>query len=122
MADNRGGRRPGAGRKKGSKNKVTIAREAIGEVLDVDVGMSLDGAVHKRGHQLLAELERIALDPTQPIAARIVAARTALPFLLPKREQGAGAMGPNPDDLVQLMHERREQVLEMRTALGRSQV
>jgi hypothetical protein len=34
MGDQRGGKREGAGRKKGSKNKVTVAREAIAEVLD----------------------------------------------------------------------------------------
>ena len=34
MGDQRGGKREGAGRKKGSKNKVTVAREAIAVVLD----------------------------------------------------------------------------------------
>ncbi len=84
MGDQYGGRREGAGRKKGSKNKTTIAREVIGEIIDAPDPMKLESAIHQRGHAMLLELERIALDPTQPIAARIMAARTALPFMLPK--------------------------------------
>ena len=34
MGDQHGGRREGAGQKKGSKNKTTIAREAIAEIID----------------------------------------------------------------------------------------
>lgn len=81
-----GGRRPGAGRPKGSKNKSTLARQAVAEILDIDVSETLDSAIHKRGHTLLIEMERIAIDPTQPIAARIMAARVALPFLLHRSE------------------------------------
>ena len=65
--DNRGGRRRGAGRPKGSKNKSTIAKEALAEILDVDDPMMLAGAIHQRGHTLLIEMERIACDPTQPV-------------------------------------------------------
>jgi hypothetical protein len=84
MGDQHGGIREGAGRKKGSKNKMTIAKEVIGEIIDAPDPMKLSSAIHQRGHTMLLELERIALDPTQPVAARIMAARTALPFMLPK--------------------------------------
>lgn len=87
MSNNRGGRRPGAGRPKGSKNKMTIVREAVAEVLDVPDPQKMASAIHERGHQLLLEMERIAKDPSEPIAARIMAARTALPFLLPKQSE-----------------------------------
>lgn len=108
MSDNRGGRRPGAGRKKGSKNKTTIAREAIAEILDVDDADQLQAAVHKRGHQLLIELERIALDPTQPVAAQIMAAKSALPFLLPKQTDDFGLRtGFDGQDLVRRLNEGR---------------
>jgi hypothetical protein len=82
---NQGGHRPGAGRKKGSMNKTTIARQSVAEVLDVNNGETLEAAIHRRGHSLLLEMERIAHDPTQPVGARIVAARTALPFLISRR-------------------------------------
>ena len=108
MSDNRGGYRPGAGRKKGSKNKTTIAKEAVAEILDVDDADQLQAAVHKRGHQLLMELERIALDPTQPVAARIMAAKSALPFLLPKQvEPSVSVDGFAGDALVQRLLEGR---------------
>jgi len=84
MGSEHGGYRYGAGRKAGSKNKMTIAREAVAETIDAPDPNKLSAAVHLRGHAMLLELERIVLDPTQPIAARIMAARTALPFMLPK--------------------------------------
>ena len=65
MAGKVGGYRPGAGRPKGSKNKSTIAKEAVAEILDVDDAQMLEAAIHKRGHTLLTEMERIACDPTQ---------------------------------------------------------
>ncbi len=84
MGDQHGGHRQGAGRKLGSKNKMTIARDAVAEIIEAPDPRKLASAIHQRGHAMLLELERIVLDPTQPIAARIMAARTALPFMLPK--------------------------------------
>lgn len=109
MLTKHGGHRPGAGRPKGSKNKATIARAAVAEVLDVDESQTLNAAVHKRGHTLLLEMERIALDPTQPLAARITATRTVLPFLLPRRENNESEDGFS-DDLIRLMQQRRNQL------------
>lgn len=111
MAGKIGGYRPGAGRPKGSKNKSTIAKEAVAEILDVDDADQLQSAVHKRGHQLLIELERIALDPTQPVAARIMAAKTALPFLLPKQVDFAGVAARfGGEELVQRLNDGRARV------------
>ncbi|MDG2259648.1 MAG: hypothetical protein P8L68_14270 [Paracoccaceae bacterium] len=107
-----GGRRPGAGRPKGSKNKTTIAREVVAEILDVEDAKLLASEVHKRGHTLLAEMERIAFDVTQPIGARIMAAKVALPFMLPKRE-----MSPKTERLdegmIELLQQRRTQLSEL---------
>ena len=44
MGDQYGGKREGAGRKKGSKNKTTIAREVIGEIIDAPDPMKLESA------------------------------------------------------------------------------
>ncbi len=112
--DNRGGRRRGAGRPKGSKNKSTIAKEALAEILDVDDPMMLAGAIHQRGHTLLAEMERIACDPTQPVGARIMAARTALPFLLPRRTAKPNDQAEFTEDLVEVMRQRRNQLADLR--------
>jgi len=69
---------------KGSKNKVTVAREAIAEVLDAPAPINVTTAIHQRGYKMLLEMERIVLDPTQPAAARIMAAKVVLLFMLPK--------------------------------------
>ena len=113
MAGNNGGYRPGSGRPRGSKNKMTIAREAVAEVLEVDDPRMLVQAVHSRGHALLTELERITLDPTQPVAARILAAKVALPFLLPK-PQPDRSRNDAPDHLVQILNQRRDKLARMK--------
>ena len=115
MTHQHGGKRPGAGRPKGSKNKATIARLAVAEVLDVDERQTLEAAVHKRGHSLLLEMERIAHDPTQPLGARIAAARTVLPFLLPRREALSEENGFSRD-LIPIIQQGRERVSKMRDA------
>jgi len=113
MSKNSGGYRPGAGRKKGSKNKVTIAREAVAEVLGAPSPEHIEAEIHKRGHALLTELERITLDPTQPVAARILAAKVALPFLLAK-PQPDKSRNTAPDDLANILNQRRDQLARMR--------
>lgn len=116
MPDNEGGRRRGAGRKPGSKNKATLARQAVAEVLDVEDANRLTQAVHQRGHQLLLEMERIALDPTQAVAARIMAARTALPFLLPRAPEPAEGSSEHHDRLIRALNAGRERVRQLREA------
>ena len=105
---NLGGYRPGAGRPKGSKNKATIAKAAVAEILNVDDADQLHSAIHRRGHKLLLELDNIALDPTQPVAARIIAAKAALPFLLPRKVEVGSACGSfSGEDLVQRLNAGR---------------
>jgi hypothetical protein len=118
MADNRGGKREGAGRKKGSKNKVTVAREAIAEVLDAPDPMKLAAAIHQRGYQMLLEMERIVLDPTQPVAARIMAAKVVLPFMLPKPQEPRAAPHDN-DEIVRRLQEGRARVAAFRQTVER---
>ena len=106
-----GGRRPGAGRQKGSKNKMTIAREAIAEVLNVEDAMMLTSAIHHRGHKLLSEMERIAYDVTQPVGARIMAAKTILPFMLPKPEVRT-QQDTRAEEMVRILQQRRDYLAE----------
>lgn len=101
-----GGRRPGAGRPKGSKNKMTIAKEAVAEILDIEDAKMLGTEVHRRGHKLLAEIEDIACDVTQPVGARIMAAKTILPFMLPKREFQAHETDRS-QELIKILQQRR---------------
>lgn len=110
----RGGKRPGAGRPKGSKNKSTIAKEAIAEILDVDDAQMLEAAIHNRGHSLLLEMERIATDPTQPVGARIMAAKTALPFLLPRNTARSPERTGFGNKLIQVLQTRRNQLAALR--------
>ena len=116
MTSKLGGYREGAGRPKGSKNKTTIAREAVAEILDVEDAKMLSAEVHKRGHTLLSEMERIAIDPEQPIAARIMAAKVALPFLLQRREatERSDTNAESSEDLISLLQARRNQLARMR--------
>ena len=71
--------------------------------------MKLASAIHQRGLSMLLELERIVLDPTQPVAARIMAARTALPFMPPKLPEPK-AQVTNVDALSLRIQEGRNQV------------
>ena len=113
MGDNRGGKREGAGRKTGSKNKVTVAREAIAEVLDAPDPMKLAAAIHQRGYKMLLEMERIVLDPTQPVAARIMAAKVVLPFMLAKLQEPRTAPQVN-DQISRILQEGRARVAAVR--------
>jgi hypothetical protein len=81
--------------KKCSKNKATVAREAIAEVLDAPAPMNLTAAIHQRGCKMLLEMERIVLDPTQPVTARIIAAKVVLLFMLPKLSEPRAAPQDN---------------------------
>ena len=112
-----GGYRAGAGRRRGSKNKETIAKEAVAEILDIDDPHMLEAAIHRRGHTLLTEMERIACDPTQPVGARIMAARTALPFLLSRQTAPSKVADGFGRDTVELIEQRRNQLAAMRTEL-----
>ena len=76
-------------------------------------------AVHKRGHTLLAEMERIACDVIQPVGARISAAKVALPFILAKREVTPKAKRLN-EDMIELLQQRRIQLAELRTEVQAS--
>ena len=62
------------------------------------------------------ELERITLDPTQPISARILAAKTALPFLLATRQQETGGATISGEELVARINAGREQARLLRLA------
>ena len=55
---------------------------------------------------MLLEMERIVLDPTQPVAARIMAAKVVLSFMLPKLSEPRTAPQVN-DDLVRRLQEGR---------------
>lgn len=112
----RGGKREGAGRKRGSRNKATIARQAVAEILDINDDLTLEAVIHRRGHALLVEMERIVGDPTMPVGARIMAARTVLPFLLPRRTATPKDEDQFTENLVEVMRQRRNQLAEMRAA------
>ena len=55
---------------------------------------------------MLLEMERIVLDPTQPVAARIMAAKVVLPFMLPKLSEPRTAP-LNSEEFVRRLQEGR---------------
>jgi len=63
---------------------------------------------------MLAEMVRIARDPTRPVGARIMAARTALAFLLPRRTAKPNDEAEFTEDLVEIMRQRRNQLADLR--------
>ena len=112
MGDQRGGKRDGAGRKKGSKNKLTIAREVVAEIIEAPDPTKPTAAIHQRGYNLVLELERIALNPTQPLAARIMAAKTALQFMLSKQADNR-PNGHGRGDLVERLQAGRSRYAKL---------
>ena len=75
-------------------------------MLDAPDPMKLAAAIHQRGYKMLLEMERIVLDPTQPVAARIMAAKVVLPFMLPKLQEPRTAPQDN-DEIVRRLQEGR---------------
>ena len=65
----RGGRRPGAGRKKGSRNRASIARER---------------EIAASGLTPPAYMPAIMRDNTQPMAVRMEIAKAAAPYVHPR--------------------------------------
>ena len=79
----RGGKRPGAGRQQGSKNKTTLARE---------------NAIAESGLTPLAYLLTIVRDTNQDQAARVDAAKSAAPYVHPRLAaiEHSGDIGNKP--------------------------
>ena len=109
MADGHGGKRPGAGRKRGSCNKSTIARQMVAKELDVPDPNKIEVAVHSRGERLLMALEQIALDEAQSVGIRIAAAKAALPFLMPKLTENIHDVRRN-EEIIRAIQEGRRRV------------
>ena len=76
----RGGTRPGAGRRKGSKNQHTKEREAAIEVARKKLAKTLPDAFDGDAHALLMAVYQ---DASHPIRIRVDAAAKALPYEKP---------------------------------------
>lgn len=70
-----GGKRPGAGRPKNSKNKRTVEREAAVQQAAAAISETIPGAFEGDAHAFLMLVYK---DPAQPCAIRIDAAKAAL--------------------------------------------
>lgn len=82
----RGGKRPGAGRKRGAPNKATAARQK---------------AVEQSGLTPLDYMLSIMRDETKPTEDRFEAAKAAAPYVHPKlasvdHQSSDGSMSPKP--------------------------
>jgi len=86
----RGGKRPGAGRKKGSPNKATIARQE---------------AIAASGLTPLDYMLAVMRNEDNPQDVRLDAANKAAPYVHPKlanvdHKSSDGSMTPKPDHIV----------------------
>lgn len=90
----RGGKRPGAGRPKGSRNRATVAAG----------GRTLTELARAASPRMIEVLERIALDPAMTPAARVSAANGILDRALPRvRPADAPAENPSGPVVIQLV-------------------
>lgn len=76
---NRGGPRPNSGRKKGTKNPATIAKEAL---LEEVIAKAVEGETTP-----LEVMLQIMRDPDSPAAMRFEAAKAAAPYVHPRLSQ-----------------------------------
>lgn len=77
----RGGKRPGAGRKKGSTGEKTIARAQRVKELAQVIEQTIPGAFLGDSHDFLMTIYK---DPTQPMPLRIDAAKASIGYEKPK--------------------------------------
>jgi hypothetical protein len=76
----RGGRRPGAGRKKGSTNKAKLEREQAMQQAAAIIGEALPDAFAGDAHMLL---QAVYKDQSHPVHLRVDAAKAAIKFEKP---------------------------------------
>lgn len=113
----RGGKRDGAGRKPGSKNKVTAAREAATKKIADEIKHLFPDAFDGDAHAWLMMLYKGAHeDLRDDVALRIEAAKAALPYEKPRLQSIVPEGSRNNEDHVPL-HERlkayaREEAIE----------
>lgn len=76
----RGGARPGAGRKPGTKSKTTREREQAAKLAAAKVAEAMPGAFEGDAHALLMMVYK---DPNQDMSLRLDAAKAAIRFEKP---------------------------------------
>jgi hypothetical protein len=105
----RGGPRPGAGRKKGTKNPATIAKEAV--LTEV-----LTRAIQNETTPLEVMLT-IMRDPESPAAMKFEAAKAAAPYVHPRLSQ-VDSRVTKVNDVSELTIEQIDRLLAERLAAG----
>jgi ribosome-binding protein aMBF1 (putative translation factor) len=113
----RGGSRPGAGRPRGSRNKETIARDAL-----LAAAAAGDASTPKqRADRLLSVLEAVALGEAFEVSTRIAAAKAALPYWQPRLTENAHSLNVT-EGLADRVRRARERsgmnVAPVATAVG----
>lgn len=90
----RGGCRPGAGRPKGAKNKLTMMREVAAQY----------------GATPLDYLLSLVWDEALPVEVRLMAARAALPFCTPRLLAVREVVGNGPRDHAEWVRQMEGQL------------
>ena len=88
---NSGGARPGAGRPRGSRNRLTT------EMLEVVGSMRDAKATIGNGELPLEFLLEVMRDPARPVELRIEAAKAAAPYIHPKMPQAGRCRSQGED-------------------------
>ena len=78
---NQGGRRPGAGRPRGSRNKASVDFERLLAEKSESITAIVPGAFEGDSHAFLMSIYK---DPAMPIATRMDAAEASLPYEKPR--------------------------------------
>ena len=111
-----GGSKPGerrGGRKRGSLNKATQARQAAMRKAAESLSGAIPDAFEGDAHELLMALYK---DPTQPTTVRLDAARAALPFEKPRLATATEPSGnghiSHEEALRQVIRQTRDAIAE----------
>jgi len=89
----RGGARPGAGRKKGQKNKLTVKRAQAMKKVARELKQHNPQLFEGDAHALMMAIYK---DPKLPLSIRLDAAKAASKFEKPALSSVACAMAPEP--------------------------
>jgi len=103
-----GGPRPGAGRKPGSKNKLTLERErALQETSEKITSILGEGAFEGDAHAFLVAVYK---NPDLPVTLRTDAAKAAAPYEKPKLQSISHTLGNPSPETGETAAERRARI------------
>lgn len=111
-----GGPRPNSGRKRGTKNPATIAREELLEEVAVRAADAADIGIEATPLDFMLNIMR---DPESPAAMKFEAAKAAAPYVHPRLSQVESRV-TRVNDVSDLTIEQIDELLAGRLAEGKA--